>query len=48
MRAMSGPLVAESAAIDFSEPDKDNGKLSRILWKYFRGTEPPWTESDED
>jgi YVTN family beta-propeller protein len=45
---MSGPLVAESATIDFSEPDKDNAKLSRILWKYFKGTEPPWKETAGD
>jgi DNA-binding beta-propeller fold protein YncE len=42
------PLAVESATIDFSEPDKDAGKLSRILWKHFKGTEPPWQEAADD
>ena len=45
---MSGPLAEESARLDFSEPDKNAAALSRILWKHFKGTEPPWKETVDD
>lgn len=37
-------LIAEiSASYDWSQPDEQPG-LSRLLWRYFRGEEPPWPE----
>ena len=47
------PFAAESARMNFSEPDQAKG-LSRMLWRMYRGTEPPWPrmpawpENEED
>lgn len=35
------PGAEECARMDFSVPDQAPG-LPRILWRYFRGEEPPW------
>jgi hypothetical protein len=35
-----------SASYDWSEPDNQPG-LARILWRHFRGTEPPWPDRPE-
>ena len=37
-------LISES--YDWSEPDNQPG-LSRMLWRHFRGTEPPWREVED-
>ena len=39
----SGPLADESSGLDFSEPDLAASRISRILWKHFKGTDPPWS-----
>lgn len=35
-----------SASYDWSEPDEQPG-LSRLLWRHFRGSDPPWRELPE-
>jgi hypothetical protein len=40
--ALSGPLAEESAKLDYSRPDRAP-ETARILWKHFKGTEPPWS-----
>ncbi|HJZ84793.1 MAG TPA: bifunctional YncE family protein/alkaline phosphatase family protein [Polyangia bacterium] len=42
--ATSGPLVEASRRLDLSAPDR-SPELSRILWRYFKGSEPPWRQA---
>src|SRR5262249_39017248 len=38
----SGPMAGESEALDYSAADRAP-EPARILWRHFKGTEPPWT-----
>ena len=37
----NAPFAAESRKMDFSKPDQARG-LSRLLWRVYKGEEPPW------
>ena len=44
--AADAPYAEESMHMDFSGPDRAHG-LGRLLWRYFKHTEPPWLPSPD-